>query len=61
MPATILLPSRLDGQHPFVGGTGGIRAAFFVYPNDDLAVIVLTNWQGAQPESLVDGIARKFL
>jgi CubicO group peptidase (beta-lactamase class C family) len=53
--------SRLDGRHPFVGGTGGIRAAFFVYPNDDLAVIVLTNWQGAQPESLVDGIARKFL
>jgi CubicO group peptidase (beta-lactamase class C family) len=53
--------SRLDGPHPFVGGTGGIRAAFFVYPNDDLAVIVLTNWQGAQPESLVDGIARKFL
>jgi CubicO group peptidase (beta-lactamase class C family) len=44
-----------------VGGTGGIRAAFFVYPNDDLAVIVLTNRQGAQPESLVDGIARKFL
>jgi CubicO group peptidase (beta-lactamase class C family) len=53
--------SRLDGSHPFVGGTGGIRCAFFVYPNDDLAVIVLTNWQGAQPESLVDGIARKFL
>lgn len=51
---------RIDGPHPFVGGTGGIRSAFFVYPNDDLAVIVLTNWQGARPESLVEGIARFY-
>ena len=48
-----------DG-HRFVGGTGGIRSAFFVYPNDDLAVVVLTNSQSARPESLVQGIANLY-
>jgi CubicO group peptidase (beta-lactamase class C family) len=48
-----------DDPHPFVGGTGGMRAAFFVYPKDELAVIVLTNSQGARPESLVEGVARR--
>lgn len=50
----------LDDPHPFAGGTGGIRAAFFVYPKDALAVIVLTNTQGSRPESLVQGIAEKY-
>lgn len=50
-----------ERPHPFVGGTGGIRVAFFVYPKDDLAVIVLTNLQGSRPEALVDGIARHYL
>lgn len=50
-----------EGNHPFVGGTGGLRAAFFVYPKDDLAVIVLTNWQGSNPESIVAGIAQLYL
>lgn len=46
--------------HPFVGGTGGVRAAFFIYTNDDLAVIVLTNTQGSEPEAVVDGIAQLY-
>jgi len=32
---------------PTVGGTGGLRAAFFIYPKDNLSVIVLTNLQAA--------------
>jgi CubicO group peptidase (beta-lactamase class C family) len=31
----------LQPTHPAVGGNGGGRAAFFVYPKDDLAVIVM--------------------
>jgi CubicO group peptidase (beta-lactamase class C family) len=49
-----------DG-HEFAGGTGGIRSAFFVYPKDDLAIVVLTNSQGARPESLVQGIGMRYL
>lgn len=50
----------LEEPHPFAGGTGGIRASFFVYPKDDLAVIVLTNTQGSRPESLVEGVAQRY-
>lgn len=49
-----------DG-HEFAGGTGGIRSAFFVYPKDDLAIVVLTNSQSARPESLVQMIAMRYL
>ena len=43
--------------HPWVGHSGGLRAAFAFYPNDNLAVAVLTNFQGAAPDALVDGVA----
>lgn len=39
------------------GGSGGGRAALFVYPDEGLAVGVLTNLQGAGPESLVELVA----
>jgi CubicO group peptidase (beta-lactamase class C family) len=52
---------KSDDSHPLAGGTGGIRAAFFVYPKDRLAVIVLTNAQGTRPESLADDIAHLYL
>jgi CubicO group peptidase (beta-lactamase class C family) len=43
--------------HRAVIGTGGGRAAFFVYPEDDLTVVVLTNLAGAFPEDFVDELA----
>jgi len=47
--------------HPTVGGTGGLRAGFFIYPKDNLSVIVLTNLQTAGPESLVEGVGDLYL
>ncbi len=44
-------------KHRAVIATGGSRAAFFVYPDDDLAVVVLTNLVGAFPEEFVDELA----
>ena len=44
-------------KHRAVIATGGSRAAFFVYPEDDLAIVVLTNLAGAFPEDFVDEIA----
>lgn len=44
-------------KHRAVIATGGSRAAFFVYPEDDLAIVVLTNLVGAFPEEFVDEIA----
>lgn len=44
-------------RHRAVIATGGSRAAFFVYPEDDLAVVVLTNLAGAFPEEFIDELA----
>jgi len=40
-----------------VGGVGGARAAFIVYPERQLAVIVLTNLVGANPQRFIPTIA----
>lgn len=40
-----------------VGGMGGARAAFIVYPDRQLAVIVLTNLVGANPQEFIAPIA----
>lgn len=50
-------PAIRQTGHRAVAGIGGARSAFYVYPDDDLAVIILTNLSGAQPEQLIDTIA----
>lgn len=46
---------------PAVGMMGGGRSAFFIYPEDRVAVIILTNLSGAYPEELVDPVAARFI
>ncbi len=43
-----------------VAGIGGARAAFIVYPDDHLAVIVLTNLAGANPQRFIPQIAKLY-
>ena len=43
-----------------VAGMGGARAAFIVYPQDRLAIIVLTNLVGADPQNFIPEIARFY-
>lgn len=40
-----------------VGMTGGGRAAFYIYPEHDVAVVLLTNLAGSFPEDMIDRIA----
>jgi CubicO group peptidase (beta-lactamase class C family) len=47
--------------HRAVGMTGGSRAAMFLYPDDHVGVVVLTNLAGAAPEDLVDEIAALYI
>lgn len=49
-----VLGSASDRQ---VAGVGGARAAFVVYPEDRLAIVVLTNLVGANPERFIPKIA----
>lgn len=43
-----------------VAGIGGARAAFIVYPEQRLAVIVLTNLAGANPQRFIPRIAELY-
>lgn len=43
-----------------VAGIGGARAAFIVYPDDRLAIIVLTNLAGANPQRFIPQIAKLY-
>jgi CubicO group peptidase (beta-lactamase class C family) len=49
--------SKPRPQHSAIVATGGTRTAIFVYPVDNLAVIVLTNLVGSAPEEFVDELA----
>jgi CubicO group peptidase (beta-lactamase class C family) len=44
-----------------VGMTGGSRSAMYLYPDDKVGVVILTNLAGSTPEDLVDEIAQGFI
>ena len=54
-------PAIGRADHRAVAGIGGGRSAFYVYPEDDLAVIILSNLAGGQPEQLIDTVASFYL
>lgn len=47
-------------RHDAVVITGGGRSAMVVYPDDELAIVVLTNLSGSYPEEFVDELAGFF-
>jgi CubicO group peptidase (beta-lactamase class C family) len=47
-------------KHRAVGMSGGGRSAFLIYPEDDLAVVVLTNLSGGSPENFIVELAGYF-
>ncbi|GAB3512893.1 serine hydrolase [Emticicia fontis] len=49
--------NKFRPKHWAVGMSGGGRSAFLLYPDDDLAVIVLTNLQGSSPENWLEELA----
>ncbi|UOQ75015.1 serine hydrolase domain-containing protein [Hymenobacter cellulosilyticus] len=48
-------------EHRAAAAVGGGRSAVFVYPEDDLAVVVLTNLIGSNPDRFVDEIASFYV
>lgn len=49
--------TKFRSKHKAVGMSGGGRSAFLVYPDDDLAIIVLTNLGGSSPENFIEELA----
>jgi CubicO group peptidase (beta-lactamase class C family) len=54
-------PVIRDKEYRAIAGIGGARSAFYVYPDHDLAIIILTNLAGAAPEQMIDVVAGYFL
>ncbi len=54
-------PVANRSEHPAAAPAGGNRAAFFVYPKDDLSIIVMTNLVGGLPSKFIDEIAGYFI
>ncbi len=48
-------------EHPAAAAVGGGRSAVFVYPEDDLSIIVLTNLAGGAPDVFIDELAGLFI
>lgn len=44
-----------------LAGIGGARSAFFVYPDQRLAIVVLTNLAAANPQRFIDDVATIYL
>jgi tetratricopeptide (TPR) repeat protein len=48
-------------EHPAIVSIGGGRSGLFIYPKDNMAIIILTNLQGSLPESFIDEIAGFYI
>jgi CubicO group peptidase (beta-lactamase class C family) len=53
-------PIAYRAEHPAIGPIGD-RSAIFIYPKDDLAIVILTNKQGAKPEKFIDEVAGYYI
>ena len=53
--------AKFREHHRAFGMSGGGRAAFLIYPDDDLAVIVLTNLGGGSPEDYLEELAACYV
>lgn len=54
-------PTVARAEHPAVAPVGGGRSTFFIYPKDDLAVVILTNLMGANPDTFTDETAAYYI
>jgi CubicO group peptidase (beta-lactamase class C family) len=54
-------PSVNRAKHNALACLGGGRAALFIYPDDDLTLIILTDLMGSGPEQLMDDLAAFYI
>ncbi|WP_432711061.1 serine hydrolase [Pedobacter sp.] len=54
-------PTVTREEHQAVAPVGGGRSAFFIYPKDNLCIVVLSNLMGANPERLIDEVAGFYI
>jgi CubicO group peptidase (beta-lactamase class C family) len=58
---TIGAPMAVRSAHSAITPVGGGRSGIFIYPEDDLTIILLTNLSGAAPENFLDELAGYYI
>jgi CubicO group peptidase (beta-lactamase class C family) len=48
-------------KNPVIASLGGNRNALYIYPKDNVSVVILTNLVGSRPENFIEDIANLFL
>lgn len=48
-------------KNPVITALGGARNALYIYPKDDVSVVILTNLQGGHPQRFIEDIANLYL
>jgi CubicO group peptidase (beta-lactamase class C family) len=54
-------PTVSRAEHPAVAPVGGGRSSVFIYRNDDLSIVLLSNLMGSNPEQFTDQIAGFYI
>jgi CubicO group peptidase (beta-lactamase class C family) len=54
-------PTVSRAEHPAVAPVGGGRSSVFIYRNDDLSIILLSNLMGSNPDQFTDQIAGFYI
>jgi hypothetical protein len=47
-------------QNPVIASVGGNRNALYIYPKDNVSVVILTNLVGSRPENFIEEIAQTY-
>ena len=53
--------TNLRAKNPVIMQLGGARNALYIYPQEDVSVVILTNLQGAHPQRFIEEIAQLYL
>lgn len=53
--------TNLRSKNPVINQLGGARNALYIYPKDNVSVVILTNLQGAHPQHFIEEIANLYI
>lgn len=53
--------TNFKDKNPVITSLGGARNALYIYPKDDVSVVILTNLQGGNPQRFIEDIANLYL
>ena len=48
-------------KNPVIASVGGNRNDLYIYPKDNVSVVILTNLVGSRPENFIEEIANLYL